>query len=80
MRALVVGGGIGGIAAAAALTRRGIEVRVYEQAARLAEVGAGVGITPNGLRVLDRLGLSAVMPDMSAARPAGQPGNVGAWR
>lgn len=36
MRALVVGGGIGGIAAAAALAQRGIEVRVYEQAPRLA--------------------------------------------
>lgn len=80
MRALVVGGGIGGIAAAVALTRRGIEVRVYEQAARLAEVGAGVGITPNSLRVLDRLGLSAgvsrlgvPLTDTRLCRAGGQP-------
>jgi len=52
MRALVVGGGIGGMAAAVALIRRGIEVRVYEQAPRLAEVGAGVVLAPNSLRLL----------------------------
>ena len=56
LRAVVVGGGIGGIAAAVALTRAGIDVQVHEQARQLAEVGAGVSLAPNGLRVLDRLG------------------------
>ncbi len=56
LRAVVVGGGIGGTAAAAALARAGIGVRVYEQAQRLAEVGAGVSLAPNGLRMLERLG------------------------
>lgn len=57
LRVIVVGGGLGGTAAAVALLRTGIDVRVYEQAPQLAEVGAGVSLAPNGLRVLDRLGL-----------------------
>jgi salicylate hydroxylase len=55
LRAAVVGGGIGGAAAAVALAQAGIDVRVYEQAQRLTEVGAGVSLAPNGLRMLDRL-------------------------
>ena len=46
LRAVVVGGGIGGIAAAVALTRAGIDVQVHEQAQQLAEVGAGVSLAP----------------------------------
>jgi salicylate hydroxylase len=57
LRAVVVGGGIGGTAAAVALARAGIGVVVYEQAQRLAEVGAGVSLAPNGLRMLERLGV-----------------------
>jgi salicylate hydroxylase len=57
LRAVVVGGGIGGTAAALALARAGIGVRVYEQARQLAEVGAGVSLAPNGLRMLERLGV-----------------------
>jgi salicylate hydroxylase len=57
MRAVVVGGGIGGIAAAVALSQAGIDVRVYEQARELTEVGAGVSLAPNGLRMLERLGV-----------------------
>ena len=52
----VVGGGIGGLAAGNALHQRGINVRVYEQAAALTEVGAGVALQPNGVRMLRRLG------------------------
>ncbi len=52
-----MGGGIGGVAAAVALARAGIDVRVYEQARQLTEVGAGVSLAPNGLRMLDRLGV-----------------------
>src|SRR5688572_2392398 len=57
LRVVVIGGGIGGAAAAAALVGRGMEVRLYEQAAALGEVGAGVAIQPNGARVLQQLGL-----------------------
>ncbi len=56
-RAVVVGGGIGGTAAAVALARAGIDVQVYEQAQQVAEVGAGVSLAPNGLRMLERLGV-----------------------
>jgi salicylate hydroxylase len=52
----IVGGGIGGAAAANALLQRGLDVRVYEQASALAEVGAGVAIQPNSVRLLRRLG------------------------
>jgi salicylate hydroxylase len=52
----IVGGGIGGMAAANALVQCGIDVRVYEQAAALTEVGAGVALQPNGIRMLRRLG------------------------
>lgn len=57
LRVAVVGGGIGGAITAYALHKRGIDVRLYEQAAALAEVGAGVAIQPNGVRMLRRLGL-----------------------
>jgi salicylate hydroxylase len=54
---LIAGAGIGGLTAALALLRRGIEVRVFEQTKELREVGAGVQISPNGSRVLDDLGV-----------------------
>jgi len=57
LRVAIVGGGIGGVATAVALLQRGMEVRLYEQAPALAEVGAGVAIQPNGVRMLKRLGL-----------------------
>src|SRR6195256_2041766 len=52
----VIGGGIGGLTAAQALRRRGFEVKVYEAAPELKEIGAGVALGPNamkGLRSLD---------------------------
>ena len=56
MRVAIVGGGIGGVAAANALWQRGIEAHVYEQAPQLKEVGAGVALHPNGVRMLRKLG------------------------
>src|SRR5467141_396481 len=53
----IVGGGIGGLTAALALLKRGIDVEVYEQSNLLKEVGAGVQIGSNGTRVLYALGL-----------------------
>jgi len=53
----IVGGGIGGLTAALALLRKGHEVTVFEQASQLQEVGAGLQISPNGIRVLFGLGL-----------------------
>ncbi len=59
LRVAVVGGGIGGLATGLALTRRGIDVTVHEQAPALGEVGAGVQLTPNSIRLLDRLGVGS---------------------
>jgi salicylate hydroxylase len=54
---VVVGGGIGGLFAANALIAHGLQVSVYEQAPSLGEVGAGVFLTPNSVRQLQRVGL-----------------------
>src|SRR5215207_6702285 len=61
LRVAIIGGGIGGVAAANALLQRGGDVRVYEQAAALTEVGAGVAIQPNGIKLLRRLGVGDEM-------------------
>jgi salicylate hydroxylase len=53
----VIGGGVAGLAVARALALRGAEVTLFEQASAIAEVGAGLQISPNGLRVVDALGL-----------------------
>ena len=53
----IIGGGIGGLAAAAWLSRAGFDAQVYEQASALSEVGAGINIGPNAVRLLHRLGL-----------------------
>ncbi|MCJ8139239.1 FAD-dependent oxidoreductase [Falsirhodobacter halotolerans] len=55
--ATIVGAGVAGLATACALARRGWSVDVLEQAPALTQVGAGLQIAPNGLRVLDALGL-----------------------
>lgn len=57
----VIGGGIGGLAAAAALARRGASVLVLEQADRIGEVGAGLQISPNGWAVIAALGLAETL-------------------
>jgi len=54
---IVVGGGIGGLAAAFALSREGLTVRLLERAPEFGEVGAGLQIAPNCTRILDEYGL-----------------------
>ncbi|MER6571310.1 FAD-dependent monooxygenase [Streptomyces sp. NPDC001093] len=65
--AVVVGGGIGGLAAAIGLRRIGWDVRVVERAGTLADAGAGISLHANGLRALDALGVGAAV--RAAARP-----------
>ncbi|WP_280373110.1 FAD-dependent monooxygenase [Nocardia abscessus] len=55
--ALIVGGGIGGLATAVAFLRQGWRVEVLERAAEITEVGAGLSLWPNALRALDALGV-----------------------
>jgi salicylate hydroxylase len=62
----IVGGGIGGLFAANALVAQGIPVTVYEQAPRIGEVGAGVFLTPNSVRHLQRIGLGPAVEKCGA--------------
>ena len=63
---VVVGGGIGGLFAANALIAQGLRVSVYEQAPALGEIGAGVYITPNSVRHLERVGLGPAVEKWGA--------------
>jgi salicylate hydroxylase len=56
-RIAIIGGGIGGLAAALALERRGAEVAVYEQSPIHNEIGAGINLTPNAVKAFRALGL-----------------------
>ena len=75
-QALVAGGGIGGLAAALAVSRAGWEVQLYERAPAFTEVGAGVQLGPNVVRLLHGWGLKdalarvAAFPDRLQARDA----------
>src|SRR5262245_65808103 len=60
-RIVIIGGGIGGLAAAVALRQRGFEVQVYERARRITEVGAGLQVGPNAVKVLYALGLKEAL-------------------
>jgi 2-polyprenyl-6-methoxyphenol hydroxylase-like FAD-dependent oxidoreductase len=62
----IVGGGIGGLFAANALLAQGLQVSVYEQAPALGEVGAGVFLTPNSVRQLERAGLGRAVEKWGA--------------
>jgi salicylate hydroxylase len=57
-RVAVVGAGLGGLNAAIALRQRGFEVTVYEQSGELGEIGAGIQLSPNAMRVIMALGLA----------------------
>ena len=64
---IVIGGGIGGLAAALALARLGAVVTVLEQTAEISDMGAGLQISPNGFVVLDALGLRDAVVGRSVA-------------
>lgn len=61
----VIGGGVAGLAVARALALRGAQVTLFEQAPAISEVGAGLQISPNGLRVIDALGLGEALRDVA---------------
>src|SRR3978361_1726836 len=66
LRVAIVGGGIGGLFAANALRAQGVDVTVYEQDAARGEVGAGVYLTPNSVRQLERVGLGPAVEKTGA--------------
>ena len=57
MRAIIVGGGIGGAATALSLARQGIKVMLLEKAHEIGEIGAGIQLGPNAFSALDSLGV-----------------------
>lgn len=69
--AVIVGAGIGGLAAAIALRRRGWEITVLERAEAVREVGAGISLWPNAIRALDLLGVGGQVREFSTVDGAG---------
>jgi len=66
LKVAIVGGGIGGLSAASAMLRRGIDVTVWEQVDPLSEVGTGLSLFPNGRRQLERMGLGKALAEVGA--------------
>lgn len=78
--AIVVGGGIGGLATGMALVARGWRVQVLEQAAAFGEIGAGLSVWPNGVRALGALGLGEQVRDRALVETeAGIRDATGRW-
>lgn len=65
LRVGVIGGGIGGVALANALIQRGLDVRLFERAPAFGEVGAGIQMTPNAVKVLTALGLAEELKNIA---------------
>ncbi len=65
LKITVAGGGVAGLAVGAALGQRGHIVQVAERAPEIREVGAGIQISPNGVRVLDALGLGSLLTEVA---------------
>lgn len=70
MSVIIAGGGIAGLAAALALTQRGFDVQVLERAAALTEVGLGLQLSPNAMRVIRALGLEEALRPFAFAPEA----------
>jgi 2-polyprenyl-6-methoxyphenol hydroxylase-like FAD-dependent oxidoreductase len=70
-RAVVIGAGIGGLAAAIALRRAGVDVRVFERAPEIREVGAGISLWANAIRALTLLGVDEAVRAASVSYAVG---------
>ena len=66
MKAIVIGAGVGGLSAAIALRRAGIETLVFERARELKEIGAGLSLTANATKALNGLGLTDALREIGA--------------
>ncbi len=71
VEAVIIGGGIGGLAAAVALRRAGRDVVVCERAATLDPTGAGLSLWPNAIKALDHLGLGETIRALGAPEQGG---------
>jgi salicylate hydroxylase len=69
IRVGIIGGGIGGLTAAKALSQAGMEVAVYEAAAELKEIGAGVALHPNAMKVLRAIGVEEEIRKVAGRSP-----------
>lgn len=67
----IIGAGIGGLTFALAALRRGLSVRIFEQAPKIEAVGAGISIAPNSLKVLHKLGLEQDLAELGCYPRAG---------
>jgi salicylate hydroxylase len=67
---VIVGGGLGGMTAALALSKLGCRVQLYEQAPAFSEIGAGIMLTPNATRVLEHLGVGEALAGKAMRPPA----------
>src|SRR5579862_8779395 len=72
MRVLVIGGGIGGMATAIALEQAGLDPVIYEQSPELVEIGAGIGMHANAMRVLARFGAADFVRERGVRVDAGE--------
>ncbi|ONI68990.1 monooxygenase [Kribbella sp. ALI-6-A] len=77
--AIVVGAGIGGVAAALGLERSGWQVTVLERAPELGEVGAGISLWPSAVKALHELGVTGVEQAAAVSAPAGMRRPNGQW-
>jgi 2-polyprenyl-6-methoxyphenol hydroxylase-like FAD-dependent oxidoreductase len=78
-RAVVIGGGIGGLTATAGLCSAGWDVTVCERSASLEPVGAALGLAPNGLRALDAIGAGAPLRALAVPQELGIRRPDGRW-
>src|ERR1700689_5334252 len=78
-RAVVIGAGIGGLAAAVGLRQAGWHVTVCERAASLEPVGAGLALAPNGLRALDAVGAGGGLRKLAVPQELGIRRRDGRW-
>jgi FAD-dependent urate hydroxylase len=81
MKALIIGAGIGGMSAAAALKQQGIECEIFEAVKEMKPVGAAISVWSNGVKCMNHLGMGYIMdklggPMLSMAYQAGKTGEV----
>ena len=77
IKAIIIGGGIGGVTAAIALKQAGLDVTVFERAEELQEVGSGLPLWTNALRALNKIGLTDIYETLGAEVLAG---SVSTWQ